>query len=241
MSDVRRGTAAARGVCLTPGYAMAVGPFDPFAVAATTTPWEVVETWNHRVDGPCEALLSLRFAVFSRLSTQRVLREDALSESTLRTSKVAPGGGLLRAEVSVTRAQARASKTFLVGSGGIDVFGSSLRVSLLAPPGMRADGQADFPVTPRGFGVLEEVWTPLLGEDGATLRPRARVQTYCARDVRAPVPASAVHYTVLGTRPAAVTLRAGAFSVVAPTSGPVGGVESIEIDADAVVVWEVEP
>lgn len=241
MSDAMSVTAAGRGVCLSPGYAMAVGPFDPFAAAAQRQPWQEVETWSHTVPGPCEALLSLRFAVFSRLSEEPVDAPNALSESALRQGHVAPGGGLLRARVSVTRKEAHASKTFLVGPGGIDVFGSGLRVSLLAPPSMRPSSRAAYPLAAEGFGALEEVWTPLLGEDGASLRPRAVVHAYCVADVPAPVPPSAVRYEVIGADTPMVLLSTGAVAVAALPAGSVCGFRSIELDRDAVVAWEVEP
>ena len=241
MSDAMRVTAAGRSVCLTPGYAMAIGPFDPFAAAAQRQPWKELETWQHKAFGPEEALMSLRFAVFSRLSEQPVAGSDAVAESQLRQGRQSAGGGLLRARVSVTREHAKATKTFEVGSGGIDVFGASLRVSLLAPASIRLVGSATYPVPAEGFGALEEVWTPIVGEDGASLRPRASVHTYCAKGVRAPIPPSAVRYEVLGAEPPQVLLSAGAGVVTARSAGPVGGFRSIELDRNAVVAWEVEP
>ncbi len=241
MSDAMSVTAAGCGVCLSPGYAMAVGPFDPFAAAAQRQPWEEVETWSHTVGGRCEALLSLRFAVFSRLSEEPVNASDALSESELRQGHVAPGGGLLRAQVSVTRKDAHASKAFVVGPGGIDVFGSAVRVSLLAPPSMRSPSRAVYPLSADGFGVLEEAWTPVLGEDGASLRPAAAVHTYCAAGVPAPVPPAAVRYEVIGAETPEVLLSAGAGAIAALSAGPVCGFRRIELDRDAVVAWEVEP
>ncbi len=241
MSDAMSVTAAGCGVCLSPGYAMTVGPFDPFVAAAQRQPWQEVETWSHTVPGPCEALLSLRFAVFSRLSEDPVNASDALSESVLRQGHVAPSGGLLRAQVSVTRKWAHASKVFLVGASGIDVFGSGLRVSLLAPPSMRPPSRATYPLAADGLGALEEVWTPMLGEDGASLRPAAVVHTYCAAGVPAPVPPSAARYEVVGADTPGVLLSAGAGSIAALPAGPVGGFRSIELDRDAVVAWEVEP
>ncbi len=241
MSDAMSVTAAGRGVCLSPGYAMAVGPFDPFATAAAGEAWEEGETWSHTVPGRREALLSLRFAVFSRLSEELVGASDALSESALRQGHVAPGCGLLRVRVSVTRKEAHASKTFLVGSGGIDVFGSGVRASLLAPPSMGAPSRAAYPLAADGFGALEEVWTPLLGEDGASFRPKTVVHTYCAAAVPAPVPPSAVRYEVIGADTPVVLLSAGGGSNAALPRGPVCGFRSIEVDRDAVVAWEVEP
>lgn len=252
MSDVKRATAAGRSVCLTPGYAMAVGPFDPFAVAAQGEPWTEIETWSHTVPGrhgrpmghqggePCEALISVRFAVFSRLSEKSLEEADALSESALRREHRAPGGGLLRAQVSVKREGPKTTQTFLVGPSGIDVFGSSVRVSVLAPAPMRAAGRAAFPVPADGFGALEEVWMPMLGEDGASLRPRAVVHTYCAEGAPAPVPPSAVRYEVIGSD-ATVRLLAGNVTVNAPAAGPVSGFRRIETDRNAVVAWEVVP
>lgn len=241
MSDAMRATAAGRSVCLTPGYAMAVGSFDPFAVAAQREPWTEIETWTHTVSGSCEALLSLRFAVFSRLSEDELAQKDAVSESTLRQKHRAPGGGLLRAQVSVKREGARTTQMFLVGASGIDVFGSSLRVSVLVPSSMSPADRAAFPVPAKGFGVLEEVWMPVLAEDGASLRPTAVVHTYCAKGVPAPVPPSAVRYTVIGAETTAVRLSAGSVALSAPTSGPVSGFRRIEVDRNAVVVWEVAP
>jgi len=241
MSDAMRATAAGRSVCLSPGYAMAVGPFDPFAAARSGQSWIAVETWNHTVPGRREALLSLRFAAFSRLSEGLVNEEDAVSESTLRSKHVAPGGGLLHARVALIRNEARANKTFVVGSGGIDVFGSGLRVSIMAPPSMRAGGLAEFPLQGDDFGVLEEVWSPLLGEDGAALRPKSSVHTYCAEGVPAPVPASAVRYEVLDAEVLGVVLSAGSRVVTAMPSGPVCGFRNITLDRDAVVAWEIEP
>jgi len=241
MSDAMSVTAAGCGVCLSPGYATAVGPFDPYAAAAQRQSWKEVETWSHTVPGPCEALLSLRFAVFSRLSEEPVDTSDALSEPALRQGHVAPGGGLLRAQVSVTRKWAHASKTFLVGPGGIDVFGSGLRVSLLAPPSMHPPSRAVYPLAAEGLGVLEEVWTPILGEDGASLRPRAVVHTYCAAGVPAPVPPSATRYEVIGADAPVVRLSAGGGAIAALPAGPVCGFRSIKLDRNAVVAWEVEP
>ncbi len=241
MSDALSVTAAGRGVCLSPGYAMAVGPFDPFAAAAQRQRWQEVETWSHAVPGPCEALLSLRFAVFSRLSEEPVNASDGLSESALRQGHVAPGDGLLRAQVSVTRKEAHASKTFLVGSGGIDVFGSGLRVTLLAPPSMHSPNRAGYPLAAEGLGALEEVWTPMLGEDGVSLRPAAVVHTYCAARVPAPVPPSAVRYEVIGADAPVVLLSTGSGAIAALPAGSVSGFRSIELDRNAVVAWEVEP
>lgn len=241
MSDAMRVTAAGRSVSLSPGGAMAVGPFDPFVAARDGQPWNEVETWNHMVQGRCEALLSLRFAVFSRLSEGEVNEEDAVSESTLRSKHVAPGGGLLHAEVALIRNEARANKTFVVGAGGIDVFGSGLRVSLMAPPSMRPGGLAEYPLQGDGFGVLEEVWTPLLCEGGASLRPKSSVHTYCAQGIPAPVPASAVRYEVLDAEVLGVVLSAGSRVVTAMPAGPVCGFRSITLDRDAVVAWELEP
>jgi len=215
MSDALSVSAAGRGVCLSPGYAMAVGPFDPFA--------------------------SLRFAVFSRLSEEPVAASDALSESALRQGHLAPGGGLLRARVSVTRKEAHASKTFLVGPGGIDVFGSGLRVSLLAPPSMRPSSRAAYPLAAEGLGALEEVWTPMLGEDGASLRSTAVLHTYCAARVPEPIPPSAVRCEVVGADTPAVLLSVGSMAAAALSAGSVCGFRSIELDRDAVVAWEVEP
>ena len=244
MSDAMRATAAGRSVCLTPGYAMAVGPFDPFAVAAQGESWAEIETWSHTVlgrSGPCEALISVRFAVFSRLSEKSLEEADALSESELRRKHRAPGGGLLRAQVSVRREGPKATQAFLVGPGGIDVFGSSVRVSVLAPAPMCAAGRAVFPVPVDGFGALEEVWVPVLGEDGASLRPSAVVHTYCAEGVPAPVPPSAVRYEVIGAEVTTVRLLAGNVTVSAPAAGPVSGIRRIETDRNAVVAWEVMP
>mgnify|MGYP005995262161 CR=1 FL=1 len=241
MCEATKITAAARGVCLSPGYGMAVGPFDPFQAAASGNRWRDVATWTHTVPGRCEALLSLRFAAFSRLSTQVVEASDALGDSILRREHEAAGSGLLRARVSVTRKKARASKSFVVGPGGVDVFGSGLRVTLLAPPTMMTEANAEYPVRPSGLGALEEAWVPLLGEDGASLRPRARVHTYCAANVPAPVPPSAMRYTALVEAGAVVRLSSGTGSIVAAPSGPVCGYQRIEVDRDAVVAWEVEP
>lgn len=241
MSDAKRVTAAGRSVCLSPGYAMAVGPFDPFAAARCGQPWNAVETWSHTVQGPCEALMSLRFAAFSRLSEGLVKEEEAVSESSLRARHAAPGGGLLHAEVVQIRKEARANKTFVVGPGGIDVFGSGLRVSLMAPPSMRPGGLAEFPLQGDGFGVLEEVWSPLLGEDGTALRPKSSMHTYCAEGIPAPVPASAVRYEVHDAEVLGVVLSAGSRAVKAMPSGPVCGFRSITLDRDAVVAWEIEP
>lgn len=241
MSDAKKVTAAGRSVCLTPGYAMAIGPFDPFAVAAQSEPWTELETWQHKVPGSREALMSLRFAVFSRLSEAPVAVDDAVSESKLRLERRSAGGGLLRARVSVTRETAKASRTFEVGSGGIDVFGASLRVSLLAPASMRISGTVTFPVSAEGFGALEEVWTPILGEDGVSLRPTALVHTYCAQGVPAPIPPLAVRYEVLGAEAPEVLLSAGGGALAARAAGPVGGFRSIELDRNAVVAWEIEP
>ena len=240
MSDAMKVTAAARGVCLTPGYAMAVGAFDPFAAAAESRPWKTVETWNHRVDGACEALLSLRFAVSSRLSEASVQASDALSESALRSGHLAPGTGLLRARVCVTR-KGHASKTFLVDSGGIDVFGARLRLSVLAPPSMRPSEGAQQTVEAAGFGALEEAWSPLLGEEGASLRPKATVHTYCAKGVPAAVPPSATRYEVIGACQMEVRLLAGGVAVSAAATGSVSGYRAIELDRNAVVAWEVAP
>ena len=241
MCDAQRVTAAGRGVCLTPGYGMAVGPFDPMGAAAQGAAWREVTTWSHRARGRCEVLFSLRFAVFSRLSEVALTDADALAEPELRRSHSAPGGGLLRAEVAVTRASARASKTILVGPGGIDVFGSSVRVTLLAPPAMRSAEHATYPVAASGWGALEEIWVPVLGEDGAALRPRAVVHTYCAAGVSSPVPPSATRYTVLGNPAPSVTLSAGTVAVSVASSGLVGGYRRLTTSADAVVAWEVEP
>lgn len=240
MSDAMRVTAAGRSVCLTPGFAMAVGPFDPFSLAARREAWTEIEVWTHKVCGPCEALISLRFAVVSRLSGARLEEAESLSQAALRKQERA-AGGLLRARVSVRRKNACASRTFLVGSGGIDVFGSGLRVSVLAPAPMRAAGGVVFPVPAEGFGVLEEVWTPVLGEDGTISRPRTVVHTYCAGGVSAPVPPSAVRYEIVGAETSTVRLSAGRVTVDAPLAGPVSGFREIETDRNAVVAWEVVP
>ncbi len=241
MYEATKIIAAARGVCLSPGYGMAVGSFDPFVAAATGESWRGVATWNHTVKGPCEALLSLRFAVFSRLSSESIQASEALRESILKREYAAAGCALLRARVSVTRGVARASKSFLVGPSGIDVFGSGLRVTLLAPAPMQAEANAEFPIRPRGLGVLEEAWVPVLGEDGAALRPAARVHTYCAAGVPSPIPPLATRYTVLLEGAAVVRLLVGSRSVVARSSGPTCGYQRIAVDRDAVVAWEVEP
>lgn len=237
MCEAKKTILAAQGVCVTPDHGMAVGAFEPFA--ASDDEWDAVRTWDHGVKGGCEALLSLRFAVFSRLSSADVNVEDALSAKSLRLEHVAPGQGLLRARVAVTRQKAGASKAFIVGSGGIDVFASSIKVELLAPPSMQSDRNAVYPLRPNGLGALEEVWFPIFGEDHSSIRTRGLVHTYCALGVPAPVPASATRYTVLGGGTA--TLATGGYSYVAPSSGPVQGFQTIELDANSVVAWEVEP
>ena len=129
MCEAKKTILAARGVCVNSDYGMAVGAFEPFATAAAVEPsdreWEAIHTWQHRVEGGCEALLSLRFAVFSRLSSADVVEAAALSANDLRQRHLAPCHGLLRARVSVTRSKTGASKKFIVGAGGIDVFASS--------------------------------------------------------------------------------------------------------------------
>ena len=243
MCEAKKTILAARGVCVNSDYGMAVGAFEPFSTAAAAEPsdreWEAIHTWQHHVEGGCEALLSLRFAVFSRLSSADVVEAAALSANDLRQRHLAPGQGLLRARVSVTRSKTGASKKFIVGAGGIDVFASSVRVDLLAPPSMRSDGNATYPLRPNGLGALEEAWFAVFGEDCSSIRTRGLVHTYCALGVPTPVPPSATRYTVLGGGTA--TLATGGYSYVAPNSGPVQGFQTIELDQNSVVAWEVEP
>lgn len=90
-----------------------------------------------------------------------------------------------------------------------------------------------------GFGVFEEVWVLVFGEDGVSLCLSVVVYIYCVEGVLVLVLLLVVWYEVIGVEVMIVWLLVGNVMVSVLVVGLVFGIWGIEMDCNVVVVWEV--
>lgn len=214
------------------GSVHAFGPFDPFSGQ-----WRAIAHWNWGDRSDPERLFSLRCDTRSSIRTGG---PHAPVEGALRALDPSPTCGFLRLRVHASRSDGKASTDFFCDASGVDIYANHVHAELWAPDPVVSAGSAE---ASQGatLGVLDEVVAPSVTRIGSSLRGRATLHTYAAAGADHPVPARATRYAVLsGGTP---DLQIAGIPVVggAPAVGPVGGIESILLDENSVVVWEVAP
>lgn len=210
----------------------AFGQFDPFGAT-----WGKIFGWSFGERCSEESLWSIRLDTLSSVRTGGPLTPVP------DPRQLQPSGsrGLLRYRVQADRIDGKLGSDFFCDSSGIDIYANFVRVELWAPapigvaePGTQASQAA-------GLGVLDEYVSPAVTRIGSSLRPIATLHTYAQAAAIHPVPPKAQSYAVLtGEQP---DLYVGGSSVVAgaPAAGPIGGVDGLQLTANAVIAWEVAP
>ena len=208
------------------------GEFAPFGAA-----WQKVFCWSFGDLRAPEYLWSLRLETLSRLQAGG---PHAPADNPKQDLEPSHARGFLRYRVQADRFDGKLGTDFFCDSSGVDLYANHVRVELWAPSTVAVAGETQASQT-AGLGVLDEYIAPAVTRIGASLRPIATLHTYAQAATLHPVPPKAQRYTVLtGEQP---DLYVGTTSVVAgaPSSGPIGGVDGLQVQANAVIVWEVAP
>jgi hypothetical protein len=221
---------AGESQCGSPKDAVHVfGTFAPFGA------WRKLNRWDIAAAGEPERLHSLRFDARSSMRSGGP-HSPVVSPFDLPVV----GRGHLRYRVEASRDSARDYTDFFVDASGIDIYAESLTVELWAPEGVAIAGETEASQGAE-VGVLDEYIAPTTTRIGSALRPVGTLHTYARAGVPHAVPPRAQHYAVLSGEQPALSIGTTPIAASAAASGPVGGVDTITLASDSIVLWEVAP